>query len=119
MGRLTPISTLWFWRGLSGHSVTFASLFASVILGFSISKGMHHVLGVLGFGWVYVILIPILIFKLLAKSEARWIPDPKRRRTIALGILFGSLALSSGMRWLRSREAPDSPPARESRATRP
>src|SRR5665213_2556379 len=108
MGRLTPISTLWFWRGLSGHSVTFASLFASVILGFSISKGMHHVLGVLGFGWVYVILIPILIFKLLSRGEARWFPDPKRRRTIALGILFGSLAISLGLRWLQSREALDS-----------
>lgn len=119
MARLTPISTLWFWRGLSGHSVTFASLFASVILGFSISKGMHHVLGVLGFGWVYVILIPILIFKLLAKAEARWIPDPKRRRTIALGILLGSLALSSGLRWLQSREALAGTPARASRAMRP
>jgi hypothetical protein len=119
MARLTPISTLWFWRGLSGHSITFASLFASVILGFSISKGAHHLLGALGFGWVYVILIPILIFKLLARSESRWIPDPKRRRTIALGILFGSLAISSGLRWLQSKEALDKTPARESRAIRP
>jgi hypothetical protein len=80
---------------------------------------MHHALGFLGFGWVYVILIPILIFKILARAETRWIPDPKRRRTIALGILLGSLALSSGIRWLRSRQAQDSTTSLASEASRP
>jgi hypothetical protein len=92
---LTPISTLWFWRGLSGHSITFASLFASVLLGFSISRELHHFLGWLGFHWIWVLVLPVLIFKALSKSEAKWIPDPRRRRSIALGILLGSFAVAS------------------------
>jgi hypothetical protein len=102
MARLNPISTLWFWRGLSGHSVTFAALFASVLLGFSISAGLHHLLGWLGFHWFYVLIIPILFFKALAQAEGRFIPDPARRRTIALSILVGSILLSGSISWIRS-----------------
>lgn len=103
MARLTPVSALWFWRGLTGHSITFATLFASVLLGFSISRELHHYLAFLGFNLLYVILIPVLIFKLLAKAETIWIPDPKRRRQIALGILLGSLAVSLGIGYLHAR----------------
>jgi threonine/homoserine efflux transporter RhtA len=104
MARLNPISTLWFWRGLTGHSVTFATLFASVLLGFSISKGLHHLLGWFGFHWLYVLIIPILLFKVLARAEVHWIPDPDRRRSLALGILLGSIALSASISWIRSRD---------------
>jgi hypothetical protein len=109
MARLSPISALWFWRGLSGHSITFASLFASVLLGFSISRKLHHFLSSLGFHWIYVILLPILIFKMMAKAEATWIPDPRRRRSIALGILVGSMALSWAISYLHSRPDPIRP----------
>jgi hypothetical protein len=113
MVRLNPISTLWLWRGLTGHSVTFASLFASVILGFSASKGLRHLLGWFGFHWLYVLILPILFFNALARAEVRWIPDPTRRRTLALGILLGSIALSTSIGWLRSRE-PSTPVRDES-----
>jgi hypothetical protein len=105
MPRVTPISTLWLWRGISGHSVTFASLFASVLLGFSISKGFHHYLAWLGLGWIYVLIVPVLVFRFLANSESRWIPDAGRRRSIALGILLGSIAVSWGLGWIRERES--------------
>lgn len=105
MARISPISTLWFWRGLTGHSVTFATLFASVLLGFSISKGLHHLLGWFGFHWLYVLIIPILLFRVLARAEVHWIPDPARRRTLALGILLSSIALSASIGWIRSQEA--------------
>jgi len=103
MRSLTPISTLWFWRGLTGHSVTFAALFGSLLLGFSISKGVHHLLSALGFHWLYVLLLPILLFRMMAKAETRWITDEKRRRTIALAILLGSIVLSSAIGWLRAK----------------
>lgn len=118
MARLNPISTLWFWRGLAGHSVTFATLFASALLGFSISKGLHHLLGWFGFHWLYVLIIPILLFKVLARAEVRWIPDPGRRRSLALGILLGSIAVSSAIGWVRARERPD-PAGTRSAAPRP
>jgi hypothetical protein len=116
MTRLSPVSTLWFWRGLAGHSVTFAALFASVILGFSISKGLHHLLGWMGFHWLYVLIIPILFFKVLAQAEVRWIPDPGRRRSIALGILIGSIALSTSISWFRSKERANQPGVERAKA---
>jgi phosphoglycerol transferase MdoB-like AlkP superfamily enzyme len=103
MGRLNPISALWFWRGLKGYSITFASLFASVLLGFSISGELHHYLAFLGLNWIFVILIPVLIFKQLAKAEGKWIPDPKRRRSIARGILVGSIAVTLTISYVHSK----------------
>jgi hypothetical protein len=111
VARLTPISTLWFWRGLSGHSITFASLFASVLLGFSISREVHHFLAWLGFHWLWVLVLPVLIFKALSNAEAKWIPDSKRRRSIALGILIGSLAVASTISYFHKRTI-EAPPVR-------
>lgn len=116
MPRLTPISALWLWRGLSGHSVTFAALFASFVLGFSISKGFHHYLSWMGLSWIYVLIVPVLMFRILANAESKWIRDPRRRRSIALGILLGSIALSSALGWMRSKEREHGPQATKTAA---
>ena len=84
----------WFWRGLRGHSVTFAALFASVVLGISIAGGLGRLLASLGVHWLYVLILPALLFRWLAGKEAGWLPDEKRRRVIARSILFGSVALA-------------------------
>ncbi len=117
MVRSNPLSALWFWRGLSGHSVTFATLFASVILGFSISTGLHHLLGWFGFHWLYVLIIPVLLFKVLARAETHIIPDPGRRRAIALSILLGSIALALAISRIRSREGSRPPAAERARGS--
>lgn len=84
----------WFWRGLRGHSVTFAALFASFVLGVSIAGGFMRLLHSLGVHWLYVIIIPAVLFRLLAKKETQWLPEEKRRRLIARSVLFGSVALA-------------------------
>ena len=55
---MNPISAVaWSWRVLRGHSVTFAGLFASAILGVSLLAGFKHLLVRLGAPW-YVWLSP-------------------------------------------------------------
>lgn len=110
---MNPVSALWFWRGLKGHSVTFAALFASLVLGASISGGVHRLLAALGVHWLYVILIPIALFGWMAKREPAWLPDPRRRRFIARSLLLGSLLLALLIAWLRPApraEVPAVPP---------
>jgi hypothetical protein len=89
------MSWLWFWRGLRGHSVTFSVLFASVVLGASIYKAVHHLLSAMGANWLLTLLIPFAFFRVMARSEERWFPDPERRRVVALSILLGSILLSA------------------------
>lgn len=84
----------WFWRGLQGHSVTFAALFASVILGLSISGGVGKLLAALGVHWLYVLLLPAVIFWWLNRQEPRWLPDPVKRKWLARAVLLGAGALA-------------------------
>lgn len=84
----------WFWRGLRGHSVTFSALFASVVLGASIAGGLGRLLHSLGVHWLYVLIIPAVLFGWLAKREERWLPDEGKRRILARSLLFGSILLA-------------------------
>jgi hypothetical protein len=84
----------WFWRGLRGHSVTFSLLFASFVLGLSISGGLKHLLASLGLHWLYVLILPVAFFTWMNSQEQRWLPDEKRRRRIARALLFGSIVLA-------------------------
>lgn len=84
----------WFWRGLRGHSVTFSLLFASFVLGLSISGGVKHLLAALGVHWLYVLILPVVFFTWMNGREASWIPEEKRRRAIARSLLFGSIVLA-------------------------
>jgi phosphotransferase system glucose/maltose/N-acetylglucosamine-specific IIC component len=98
---VNPVSVLWFWRGLKGHSVTFAALFASLVLGLSISGGVYRLLTALGVHWLYVLILPTVLFSWTNRREPQWLPDVRTRRLIARSLLLGSLALAVAIAWLR------------------
>lgn len=95
------VNPLWFWRGLMGNSVTFATLFASVLLGASIAGGFKHLLAALGIHWLYVLLIPIFFFSWMSRKEAVWIPDPAKRKFYARSLILGSIVMALLIAWLR------------------
>jgi len=99
---VNPFVLGWFWRGLKGHSVTFSALFASLLLGISISGGVGRVLSSLGVHWLYVMLIPIFLFTWLNKKEPQWLPDVERRKRIARSLLFGSVVLAIVINQIRT-----------------
>jgi len=91
---LSPISWMWLWRGLQGRSITFAALFACVVLGVPLIRALHHSLSAVGLPWLAVLLVPFVLFRWLSDQEARWMPDERKRQFIALGLIFGSTFLS-------------------------
>jgi hypothetical protein len=91
---INPFAISWLWRGVKGHSVTFAALFASLLLGWSISTELSHLLTRLGVHWLYVMIIPTVLFVWLAKHEDRFIPDESRRKLYARGLIVGSILVA-------------------------
>ncbi|SDR78572.1 hypothetical protein [Opitutus sp. GAS368] len=106
------VNPLWLWRGFKGNSVTFALLFASVLLGASIAGGFHHLLAALGIHWLYVLLIPIFLFSWLSKKEPLWLPDQAKRKLYARSLIAGSIMVALLIAWLRPEPklAPPEPP---------
>lgn len=88
------VNPFWLWRGLKGNSMTFAALFASVLIGASIAGGFKHLLTALGVHWLYVILIPIFFFSWLAGKEPQWFPDEAKRKLYARGMIVGSILIA-------------------------
>ena len=93
-GMVNPFAISWLWRGLKGNSVTFALLFASLVLGWSISKEVAHLLAALGVHWLYAMLLPAFFFMWLAKRESRIIPDEAKRKRYARSLIVGSVGLA-------------------------
>jgi hypothetical protein len=87
-------SVLWLWRAVRGHSVTFAALFASAVLGFALDAMIRRILFAAYVPLFTAFLIPAVIIAILAKKETRWMPDPVLRRRIALGLVVGSLLVA-------------------------
>jgi hypothetical protein len=98
-----PFVLSWLWRGLKGNSVTFAALFASLLLGASIAGGFRHLLATLGVHWLYVILIPVFLFSWLSRMEAQWLPDEAKRKLYARSLIVGSIVAAILIAWLRPR----------------
>ena len=98
---VNPFALSWLWRGLKGNSVTFAALFASLLLGASIMGGFHHLLSSLGVHWLYVILLPIFLFTWLSRMEPRWLPDERKRKLYARSLIAGSILVVLLVGWLR------------------
>lgn len=88
---MNPFALGWFWQGLRGHSITFSALFASLVLGVSIAGGVGRLLSSLGVHWLYVIILPAVLFWWLNRKEAQWVPDLRMRKWIARSLLFGSI----------------------------
>ncbi len=74
--------------------MTFAALFASVLVGASIAGGFKRLLAALGVHWLYVILIPVFLFSWLARKEPQWLPDERQRKLWARGLIAGSIVLA-------------------------
>lgn len=91
----------WLVKGLRGNSVTFALLFASFVVGYSLSHFVHVVLEKLGVHWLYVMILPVVFFGWLAKREERWLPDERQRKLWARGLIAGSILLALLISWLR------------------
>jgi len=98
-----PFAIAWLWRGFRGNSVTFAALFASLVLGASIAGGFTRLLMALGVHWLYVLIIPGFIFSWLSKKEPQWLPDEARRKLCARGLIVASIAGAVLIGWLRNR----------------
>lgn len=94
------IGTSWLWKGLRGHSVTFAALFALGSLGLSVAHLIRRVLGFFGAPWLLIFLIPIIAVTIIANHEHEWMPDPVKRKRWARGLILGALAISFGLAWL-------------------
>lgn len=92
----------WFWNGLKGHSVTFSTLFASFLLGVSVAGGVGRLLAALGLHWLYVLLLPSVLFWWLNKKEPQWLPDVTKRRRIARALIFGSIVLAIVINQMRT-----------------
>lgn len=98
---MNPFALSWLWRGFKGNSVTFAALFASLLLGVSIAGGFRHLLATLGVHWLYVILIPGFLFSWLSRKEPVWLPDEAKRKLYARSLIASSILLAILIAWLK------------------
>jgi len=91
---VNPFAISWLWRGFKGRSVTFALLFASFVLGWSLSAEVGRLLTWLGVHWLYGMILPGFFFMWLAKREERFIPDEAKRTLYARGLIIASIVLA-------------------------
>jgi len=98
---VNPFAISWLWRGFKGNSVTFALLFASFVIGLSLSHYVKLLLTKLGVHWLYVIILPVLFFSWLAKKEVTFVPDERKRKFWARGMIAGSIVLALLIGWIR------------------
>ena len=98
---VNPFALSWLWRGFKGKSVTFALLFASCLLGWSISGEVGRLLAWLGVHWLYAMILPGFFFMWLAKREDRFIPEEAKRKLYARSLIVGSIAVALLIGWLR------------------
>lgn len=101
-GMVNPFAISWLWRGLKGNSVTFALLFASLLLGWSISAETGHLLSRLGIHWLFVLILPGFLFMWLAKHENTFIRDESKRKLYARSLIVGSIILAIVIAKLRN-----------------
>lgn len=100
-GMVNPFAISWLWRGFRGRSVTFALLFASFVLGWSLSHAVNVLLTRLGVHWLYALMLPAFGFMWLAKREDRIFPDEAKRTLYARRLIGGSIILAILIAWLR------------------
>lgn len=100
-GMVNPFAISWLWRGFKGRSVTFALLFASFVLGWSLSHAVNVLLTRLGVHWLYALILPACFFMWLAKREDRFFPDEAKRTLYARGLIAGSILLAIAINQIR------------------
>jgi len=98
------------WKALRHFSLTASVIFASTLLGASVTALLGKLLGRLSLPWLVLWLAPIAIVAMVAKREAQWLPDEKLRRRIARRIVLGALVLWGGLFVARRKLGPEEPP---------
>ena len=98
-GMVNPFAISWLWRGFMGRSMTFALLFASCVLGWSLSHYVNMLLTRLGVHWLYALMLPAFGFMWLAKREDRVFPDETKRKLCARGLIGGSILVAILIAW--------------------
>jgi hypothetical protein len=98
---VNPFAIAWLWRGFKGNSVTFALLFACLVLGWSVTGSLWFFLRQHGVHWLFALVIPGLCFSWLAKREDRFIPDETKRKLWARGLIMGSILVALLITWIR------------------
>jgi ATP/ADP translocase len=98
---VNPFEISWLWRGFKGHSMTFALLFASCMVGWTLSEQVGRLLQWLGVHWLYVLLLPGFFFMWLAKKEPQWFPDELLRKRWARRMIVGSILLAVLIGWVK------------------
>jgi hypothetical protein len=91
---VNPFAINWLWRGFKGNSVTFALLFACLVLGWSVTGSLWFFLRNHGVHWVFALVLPGLFFSWLAKREEKWLPDEALRKRWARALILGSVAVA-------------------------
>jgi hypothetical protein len=92
---VNPITAFsWSWKALRWRSVTFAALFASTLLGFSVMHALRTGLGAVGLGWFGILILPTVLVAIVARKEREWITDEAQRRRWSRGLIFGSIAIA-------------------------
>lgn len=117
---MNPISAVtWSVRALRGHSITFAGLFASAVLGLSVVAGFRHLLSRLGAPWYLLLILPFVAVGYVARKEAEWLPDLAQRRRWARRLLWGSIVLALLLALLRPAPRGEAEQAAPSQLARP
>ena len=98
---VNPFAISWLWRGFMGRSVTFALLFASCVLGWSLSHYVNLLLTRLGVHWLYALMLPAFFFMGLAKREDRFVPDEAKRKLWARSLIAGAIVLAVVIKQIR------------------
>src|SRR4051812_19395060 len=92
---MNPFSAMgWFWRACRTRSITSAALFALAIMGVSVLAGFRHLLSRLGAPWFLWLLLPLAVVAMIARKEAKWMPDEEERRLWSRRLVVGSIALA-------------------------
>lgn len=114
---MNPFSLRLLWKAIRGRSLTFALLFAMVLLGYSgfgLMKSLFLAIPVLPVWMAYV--LPLVIIGLIARFEPRLLPDPRRRAILSFGVVFFSIGLAYIVwRWEQAVQA-EPPPSAETAA---
>lgn len=103
------INPIALWKALRYFSLTFAVIFASTLLGASVTALLGKLLGKLPLPWLVLWLAPMILVAMVAKREKQWLPDDNLRRTIAKRIVAGAVVLWAVMLVGRMIFAPDEP----------
>jgi hypothetical protein len=84
-------------RAVRGRSLTFAVVFATAVLGASITGFVRQTLSGVGLWLPLAWLVPILLVGFLAKKEDRIPLSVERKRLICLALVIGSVVFALGI----------------------